>query len=311
MMVILIAIAVACLGFGFVLALSGAGVIGSNPHQAVEERISHVVEVTRDKSRDFQVVDLTDGLNTRVGSPLLRWAGNLGRRLTPPDRAKALKAKLDMAGNPPGWTVEKVFIGKGAGIVFGAAAGILLAAMLGPLPGVILLPACALAGFSIPNMVIHQKAYDRKKQIERDLPDMLDLLTISVEAGLGFEAAIRQVAQNTKGPISEELSRAIHETHMGAELTTALADFGKRTGVEDIQRFTAALIQAKAQGISIGETLRVQSDEMRTRKSQRVEETAQKVPVKILFPLIFCIMPALFVVILGPAVISIVVNLGR
>ena len=139
---------------------------------------------------------------------------------------------------------------------------------------------------------------------------MLDLLTISVEAGLGFEAALKQVAQNTEGPISEELSRVLKETHMGADLTTALADLGRRTGVEDIQRFTSALIQSKAQGVSIGETLRVQSDEMRTRKSQRVEEAAQKVPVKILFPLIFCIMPALFVVILGPAVISIVKNLG-
>jgi tight adherence protein C len=144
--------------------------------------------------------------------------------------------------------------------------------------------------------------------VRRALPDALDLLTISVEAGLGFDAAVQQVAQNTEGPLADELSRMIREMQLGQGRSAALRGLAARSTVPELRAFVGAMVQADTLGIPIAQVLRVQSSEIRVKRRQRAEELAQKVPVKITVPLIFCILPCLFVVVLGPAALTIMDN---
>jgi tight adherence protein C len=141
--------------------------------------------------------------------------------------------------------------------------------------------------------------------MRRELPDALDLLTISVESGLSFDGGLAQVARNAEGPLAGEFFRVLQEMQIGVGRTAAIRAMGERTDLTDLKQFAAAMVQADAFGIPIANVLRVQAREMRIKRSQRAEEQAQKVPVKILFPLIFCIFPMLMVVILGPSVVTI------
>ena len=159
-------------------------------------------------------------------------------------------------------------------------------------------------------MAVYQLGYNRTERLRRELPDALDLMTISVEAGLSFDAALAQVARNTTGPMAEEFFRVLQEMQIGWGRAEAMRALSDRTDLPELRGFVLAMIQADAFGIPVANVLRVQADEMRVKRTQRAEEAAQKVPVKILFPLIFCIMPALFVVILGPAIIQIFTSLA-
>ncbi len=173
--------------------------------------------------------------------------------------------------------------------------------VFGVLPLVGLALPLVVLGFFTPDIVLYQKGYNRADRMRRDLPDALDLLTISVEAGLAFDAAMSQVARQTDGPLAEEFFRVLQEMQIGMGRTAAFRAMSERTDVDDIRTFVTALVQADAFGIPVANVLRVQAKEMRLKRSQRAEEQAQKVPVKILFPLIFCILPALFIVVIGPA----------
>lgn len=255
--------------------------------------------------------DLDVPFDERVLGPLVERLTALGRRFTPDGQVARIKAKLDLAGNPPGWDVDRVFALKMICLLLGAAVGaaLSLAFSWGWLIGIGLVLILGGAGLMAPNMVLYQKAYQRSEQIRMDLPDALDLLTISVEAGLSFDAALAEVARNTPGPLAGEFFRVLQEMQFGSGRSEAIRALGSRTDVDELRQFTAAMVQADAFGIPIANVLRIQSKEMRTKRSQRAEEQAQKIPVKILFPLIFCILPALFIVILGPAAITIVHNL--
>jgi tight adherence protein C len=154
-------------------------------------------------------------------------------------------------------------------------------------------------------MYLYQKAHDRSYQLGRDLPDAIDLLTISVESGLGFDAAMQQVAKNTDGPLADEFSRMLREMQIGQGRSAALRALSERTNVPEIRSFVSAMVQADAFGIPIAQVLRVQSSEIRVKRRQHAEEKAQQVPVKITIPLIFCILPCLFIAVMGPAAIGI------
>ena len=169
---------------------------------------------------------------------------------------------------------------------------------------------CGIVGYFAPNMLIYQLGYNRSEQVRRDLPDALDLLTISVEAGLAFDAGLSQVARNTTGPLAEEFFRVLQEMQIGLGRSEAMRSLGERTDLPELRAFVTSMVQADAFGIPIAQVLRVQARELRIKRTQRAEELAQKVPVKILFPLIFCILPALFVVIIGPAAIQIFHSFG-
>jgi tight adherence protein C len=162
-----------------------------------------------------------------------------------------------------------------------------------------------IVGWYLPIIYLRQKSASRQKEITRALPDVLDLLTVSVEAGLGFDAGISKVVEKTKGPLAEEFSKTLHEIRMGKGRRDALRDLGRRTGNPDLIGFVGAIVQADQLGVSIGNVLRIQSDDLRNRRKARAEEQAMKAPIKILFPLIFFIFPSLFIIILGPAAIII------
>jgi tight adherence protein C len=231
----------------------------------------------------------------------------MGRRFTPRDQVGRIRHRLELAGNPATWDVDRVVAFKMLGLLAGGALGLLLPLVLGsgPLPVVGFATLFAVAGYFAPNAGLYQMGYNRREQMRRELPDALDLLTISVEAGLAFDAALSQVARNTTGPLAEEFFRVLQEMQIGLGRSEAMRGLGERTDLAELRAFVTSMVQADAFGIPIAHVLRVQAKEMRIKRTQRAEELAQKVPVKILFPLIFCILPALFVVILGPAAIQI------
>ena len=236
----------------------------------------------------------------------------MGKRITPSDHADRIRKKLDIAGNPPGWTVDRVVSLKVVGLVGGAVAALVLSLLLGAavakLMGLVALGGAA--GYFAPNMYLYQKGYDRTASMQRTLPDALDLLVISVEAGLGFDSALAQVARNTDGPLANEFARVLQEMQIGLGRSNALRALGERSTLPDLRSFASAMVQAEAFGIPIGQVLRVQSDEIRVKRRQRAEEQAQKVPVKILLPLMACILPCLFIVVIGPAVIGLMGAFG-
>lgn len=252
--------------------------------------------------------ELDPSFNDRVLTPLLDRFVALGRRLTPTDYGERIAHKLDVAGNPPGWTVDRIVSLKAIGIGVGVMAGLLLAWMLGvgPAPGSILSVGGGVLGYFGPNLYLYQKGYDRTKQMQRGLPDALDLLTISVEAGLGFDAALSQVARNTEGPLANEFARVLQEMQIGLGRSQALRALGERTTLPELRSFTSAMVQADSFGIPVGKVLRVQSNEIRLKRRQRAEEQAQKIPVKIMVPLVLFILPTIFIAVLGPAIISMI-----
>jgi tight adherence protein C len=251
--------------------------------------------------------ELDQSFSDRVLFPLLARSQRMGRRLTPEDASDRIREKLEMAGNPPGWTVERVMAGKVVGFVGALVVSLVLALLLGigflPTLGIVVI--ASLAGYMAPNMYLYQQTYNRSDQLQRALPDAIDLLTISVESGLGFDAACAQVARNTDGPLAEEFARMLQEMQIGRGRAEALRSLADRTNLPDLRAFVSAMVQADAFGIPVGQVLRVQSSEIRVKRRQWAEEAAQKVPVKILVPLIFCILPCLFIAVLGPAGISI------
>jgi tight adherence protein C len=230
----------------------------------------------------------------------------LGRRFSPDEIGARIGRRLDFAGNPGGWTVERVLGYKGFGLIaaglLGGASGIRSSLLL----ALLFAGGAGALGFYLPDILIYNSGTKRQQQIQKSLPDAMDLLTISVEAGLGFDAALAQVARNTEGPLAGEFFRVLQEMQIGKGRSDALRALGERTDVAELRAFVASMVQAEVFGIPIANVLRSQSKEMRVKRQQRAEETAQKVPVKIMIPLVLCILPALFVVVIGPGVVSIV-----
>lgn len=170
--------------------------------------------------------------------------------------------------------------------------------------------SCGIGGTVLPILYLYQKAQKRKTIVRRALPDLLDLLYVSVEAGLGFDAALKKSAEKMKGPLSFEIMKSLNEITKGRDREEALRGLVYRTGVEDVGSFITSVIQTEKLGSNIANMLRIQSNTMRQKRRQRAEQSAAKLPVKMLFPMIFLIMPAMFVVILGPAIINIIETLS-
>jgi tight adherence protein C len=253
------------------------------------------------EERYAQQARLTTVKGTETGAPpgWLRW---LALRLSPSGISAKLRRRLDLAGNPGRWTPDRILAVKGLGLVILGALGVLFGL---PSFGLVILCAVVLGaiGFYLPDVLLYNTGQKRQEKIASALPDALDMLTVCVEAGLGFDAAVAQVARNTQGPLAAEFARALQEMQIGAARTQVLRAIVARTSVTELRVFVSALVQSSELGVPVAQVLREQSKEMRVRRRQRAEERAQKVPVKILFPLIFCLFPALFVVILGPGVI--------
>jgi tight adherence protein C len=230
-------------------------------------------------------------------------------RLTPLDLYARTNRLIVLAGNPPALTAERIVAFK---IVFGIAGLVLgfMAAPLLPFHGMIITVGAAvlfmLMGYTAPSASLAARASKRQKEIRKAMSDTMDLLTISVEAGLGFDAALAQVVKNVPGPLSEEIARLLQEMQIGVTRAEALHHLNDRTEVPELDGFVLSMIQADKYGVGVAKVLRAQSTELRQKRRQRAEEVAQKVPLKLLFPTIFMILPALFIVILGPGAIKVV-----
>jgi len=252
-------------------------------------------------SRDVAKTEL--GVQDRVLAPLLERLRGLAVRLSPSGTGTRLGRSLDKAGNPPAWTIERVMGTKGLGLVIGVVLALLLLGF--SLQGLLVAAAAGAAGFFMPDLLIYNSGTKRQTQLSRGLADALDMLTVCVEAGQGFDAAILQVARSVTGPISGEFARVLSEIQIGKSRAEAFASLGERTTAPEIQTFVSTLVQADRLGLPVAVVLREQTKEMRVVRRQRAEEKAQKVTVKILFPLLVCIFPALFIVIIGPGAIRI------
>ncbi len=260
---------------------------------------------------DLQALRRDAPFGERVVSPFVGGLSRLIVRLTPAGARDKIAHKLVLAGSPKGWTAERILALKALGALSGALLGYLLGVAGGPhVLGVFWVPVVFLIGFLTPGAVLGQAVLARQERIRRVLPDTIDLLTISVEAGLAFDAELLHVRRTMRGPLSEEIGRMLHEIQLGVGRSDAFRHLSERTEVEELKGFILALIQADVFGVSIGSVLRAQSREMRVKRRQRAEERSMKVPVKLLFPMIFCILPALLIVVAGPGVIRIVHTLG-
>jgi tight adherence protein C len=288
------------------IVLLGAALVKGQTHTGLERSIASLEQMSANPSSLTEELELP--FADRVLEPLQARALNLGRRLTGGDKAERLRHKLDLAGNPRDLSVDRIVSLKVMAAVVLALCGLAYALLIeaSPLIYLALGAGGTAVGFMAPDLYLYQKAYDRSAEIRRTLADAVDLLTISVEAGLGFDAALQQVARNTGGPLGEEFSRVLREMQLGMGRSDALRALSDRTDVDDLKTFVGAMVQADSFGISIAQVLRVQSGEMRIKRRQYAEKRAQQVPVKIMVPLIICVLPCLMTVVMGPAIISVI-----
>jgi tight adherence protein C len=258
---------------------------------------------------DVRKRELATPFVQRVLIPSMRGVGGFGHKFTPTSVTERLGKDLVYAGSPVGWDAERILAMKILGfVVLGPAFFLVAHLKFSPFRSILIGLLGVFVGWYLPEWVLRSKAGKRQKAIQRALPDALDLLSITVEAGLGFDAAVARVARQAGGPLGEELHRVLQEMQIGKTRADALRDLGERTSIPELRAFVLAMIQADIFGISIAKVLQVQAREMRIKRRQRAEEQAQKVPVKIVFPLILCIFPSLFIVLLGPAMITIYNN---
>jgi tight adherence protein C len=219
---------------------------------------------------------------------------------------RRLDRLLARAGRPHGWPIERLLAAK---ILLPIVTGVLSLLYISADPsGVSVLIGLLVVtvGYFLPDLLLHSRGQERSQKIALELPDTLDQMTIAVEAGLGFDSAMARAGKNGKGPLAEELVRTLQDIQVGQTRRQAYEALTARTAVPDLRKFVRAIIQADQYGISISDVLRTQAAEMRMKRRQRAEEKAMQIPVKVIFPLMLCILPVLFIVLLGPAVMDIV-----
>ncbi len=240
----------------------------------------------------------------RLVRPFLAGMKRIGLRFSPSGTSDRLSRLLDLAGNPSSLTVERLLGFKGAGLMLGGFVGVFIGGL--SLRGLFFGAVGAIAGFFLPDLMVMNTGAKRQDVLRRGLADALDMLTVCVEAGQGFDGAILHVAKVVEGPVSGEFARVLAEIQIGKSRAAAFTSLAARTKVPEIRTFVTALVQADRLGLPIGSVLREQSVQMRMIRRQRAEEKAQKVPIKILFPMLLCIFPAMFIVIIGPGAIRMI-----
>lgn len=290
--------------FGACVLVIWAAIAQLDERAAVRSSLRQIEEYDVETVRN---TELRLSIGSRLGLPVVGRLVALGRRLTPAGYVAQAATKLTRAGRPRPDELDRFLAVRVVTIALVPVA-FALAFLVLPVGGRLQL---AIAGFSTlvlvlgPDAQINREIADRQYAIQIQLPDVLDLLTISVEAGLGFDQALERTVNVVPGALSDEFGRMLGEVRAGASRANALRAFEERTAVPEIKSFVLALLQADTFGVPIGRVLRLQADEMRVRRRQLAEERAQKAPVKMLFPMVFCIFPSLFVVVLGPAILNI------
>ena len=305
---VLIVLGAICGFFSFVLVGVAVDQATAEKRRAMRMLESHVSgggpSAHTINMRDTQ---MSENFVKRVLVPVVSTAGMFSRRVTPIDARDRLAKKIVIAGSPPGWDAERILAFKIIGAGVGVVGGFFIAnlAHLTSFLEILCVGLLTFAGFVLPDSRVNRRVEERQREILRTLSDTLDLLTISVEAGLSLNAAIAQVVQNVPGVLSSEFARMLQEIQLGVARSDAFRQLAERTDVEELNAFALAMIQADVFGVSIASVLRTQAQQQRIKRRQHIEARAQQTPVKIVFPLILCILPSLFIVIIGPGAINI------
>ena len=267
----------------------------------IQERLSELM--VSEESMTLEELELSQGFSQRIIIPFLNRIGKVAQRFTPQATLESAKKRLEMAGNPmqmnPAFFLMLRF-------VFAALFGlglILVFARTGRnwLQGLGISTLFAIIGYLFPSMWLSGRIKARQKSVFRAMPDALDLLTISVEAGLGFDGAMAKVNEKWVTELSLEFGRVIQEIRLGKLRRDALRDMSERLGVAEMSSFVAAVIQSEQLGVSMAKVLRIQSDQMRVRRRQIAEEEAHRAPIKMVFPIALLIFPSILIILLGPA----------
>ncbi len=264
--------------------------------------------MSADETVCIRQIELSRPVSERMFRPLLVIVASVAMRLLPGEVLQRLEKQLQQSGNQGGLSAHD-YLGLKAIFALGLPTFVyLLSSGINSAQLALIIFLALIIGWRLPEIQLKRSARMRCVKLEKTFPDVLDLLTVSVGAGLGFDGAMAKVVEKSNGPVAEEFKRVLHEIKMGKSRRDALRDFGDRSGVADIKTFTGAIVQADQLGISISSTLKHQAEQMRRRRRQRVEEQAMKAPVKMLIPLILFIFPVIFIVLLGPALIQILEN---
>jgi tight adherence protein C len=288
------------------------GLAGSSPVDPVQARLTQLGTM---QAKNLEELELQQPLFERTLRPLAMRLSGYVSKVTSTSFTQQTEKRLALAGNPGGLRTADWLGIKAVGAIVGAILFFLLFFLVGVLGlplvlRVVMIGIGGLLGYTVPEFWLGGRVRARQKAILLQIPDALDLLTISVRAGLGFDGALGKVVEKLKGPLTEEFRRALAEIRVGKARRDALRDIVPRTEVPALTNFIGAIIQAEQLGVSISKVLQVQSEQLRIERRQRAEEMAAKAPIKMLFPLVGCIFPSLFIVILGPAIILIMINLN-
>jgi tight adherence protein C len=287
-----------------VYALVGSAEEKATIRESLRQLGGYEIENQRDR-------DLLNPFRERAVQPVVHWFTDLGRRLTPVGYVDGIRRKLTLAGNFSPDTLDRFLAIRVVSLVLIPVWLLVAFVLLGSLGGgskLAIFALLTLGSILGPDAILNRRVAERQHEIQVKLPDILDLLTISVEAGLGFEQALDRTVAAVPGPLSDEFARMLGEVRAGASRADAMRAMDERIDVPEVRSFVLAILQADTFGVSIGRVLRAQADEMRIKRRQLAQEQALKAPVKMLFPMVFCIFPALFVVVIGPAVINISKN---
>jgi tight adherence protein C len=294
-----------------ILVVIGIGVMRSD--KTVSERLNLYLAGESTEPVSLQELELSKPFSERVILPMVKQAARIFSWMWPQNRINVLRTRLAMAGNPSGITAGD-FVGvKGLSMVLVIGVSVLFGFLTRyPLNyfSVLLLTLLGFCGFFLPDVWLSRRIKQRQQGLINALPDALDMLTIAIEAGLSFENALQEIAGKWDNELSREFTRVLRDIGMGQSRRQALLGLSERTGVQDIVSFVASLNQAEELGVSIGRVLSVQAEELRVRRRQRAQERANQAPIKMMFPLVFLIFPAIFAVLLGPAVPQLLRSFG-
>jgi tight adherence protein C len=285
-----------------VLAVSVAVLVGSRD-SGETSGVARSLELINYQPTSRSVAKYELAARDRLVAPIVEAMRRVGERLSPGGAGARIARSLDRAGNPAGWNIERIMAAKALAMVLFVFVALVLLGF--DLRGFIVAALAGAAGFFLPDLLVYNRGAKRQQELTKGLADALDMLSVCVEAGQGFDAAIMQVAKTVPGPIGGEFARVISEMQIGKSRGEAFAALGERVSTPEVKNFVSALVQADRMGLPIAAVLKEQTKEMRISRRQRAEEKAQQVTVKILFPLLLCIFPALFIVIIGPGAIRI------
>ena len=293
----ILAIAMVALGVGVLLWFSFGG--------ATAVRAQMLANLRRQQVQPKQVMPTASAEN----SPGLSLSG-LMRKGVPAPLLRSINKLWTGAGRPENNTPDRILSNMALLGLVGAALGVLVSRLMQPPLGVVIGIGVFVLGFFMPMVRLQSRGADRRDAIKRQLPDILDQMSIAVNAGLGFDAAMMRVARNGRGELAQELVRTLQDIQVGLTRRAAYEDLAERTGVETLHRFVRSIIQAEAYGIALSDVLQTQADELRLERQQYAERKAMEIPVKVVFPLILFIMPAMFIVVMGPGAIGIMEAFG-